>query len=110
MKTIEGKKYTCPKCGCGGNDLLEENSIDCHFCGVIDLRLGGAYQDGFEAGQKSREKEIVEKIKNSKTPEKLIKEQYECYDFDEAEVYALENEIIENIIKSLSLTKESKWN
>ena len=39
---------------------------------------------------------------------KLIKEQYECYDFDEAEVYALENEIIENIIKSLSLTKESK--
>jgi ribosomal protein L37AE/L43A len=67
LDTIEEKKYICPKCGSGGNDLLEENSIDCHFCGVVDLSAGGAYQEGFKAGQKSREKEIIRETSEGKS-------------------------------------------
>lgn len=90
------------------NDFKMDEAHKAVIASSFSMMYEKALTNAFEAGQKSREKEIVEKIKNSKTPEKLIKEQYECYDFDEAEVYALENEIIENIIKSLSLTKESK--
>jgi len=109
------------ECQCGGQEKIDDIKAflksklqEAFEAGIKQEKINTGrikkrqYENGFKAGQKSMEKEIVEKIKNSKTPEKLIKEQYECYDFDEAEVYALENEIIENIIKSLSLTKETK--
>ena len=88
------------------NDFKMDEAHEAVIASSFSMMYEQALTKSYEAGQKSREKEIVEMIRNSKTPEKLIKEQYECYDFDEAEVYALENEIIENIIKSLSLTKE----
>ena len=111
MKTIEGKKYTCPKCGCGGNDLLEENSIDCHFCGVIDLRLGGAYQDGFEAGQKSREKERLFNKAEWEHLYRLVKHDNYTGDYygNKDQYYRRGKRIYKKLqlIKSLSLTKES---
>lgn len=37
------KSGTCPKCGSGGNEIDEDNTIDCHFCGVVELEYGGVY-------------------------------------------------------------------
>jgi hypothetical protein len=45
--------------------------------------------------------EIIKIITIGKISKKLIKEQNDCYDFDEASMYEIENEIREDILKEL---------
>jgi hypothetical protein len=67
-------------------------------------RVKSFLQQALEAEQAKREamaREMIGEIKLHKVSKTLIKEQYECYDYDEAQLYEIENDIRDDVGQEL---------
>lgn len=93
LDTIKQFRETYYGSTCGGDGLFNSEL----FRDLEDF-LKQALTKAFEAGQKSREKEIVEKLKSFIDPDPVFLEEHR------------EKIFLKEVIKSLSLTKESKEN